>query len=332
MITGNTVLLTGGAGSVGRSLIPRIIDQDPATLRILDNSEPRISSLRAELNEDCCRFFVGDVRDAKRLSRVIAGVDTVFHVAAMKHVDICEYNPFEAVKTNVLGLQNVINAAVDADVSQFVLTSSDKAVNPVNTMGATKLLGEKLVTARNVFNSGSDINLSAVRFGNVINSSGSVIPLFTEQIRDGGPVTLTDKRMTRFFLTYDEVFNLLTDAAEMATGGEIFVYKMLAIRIADLAEAMIETLAPTYGHDPDTIEIKIIGARPGEPLHEEIMTEREAVRTYENDSMYVIRPEKKESRTPVTLEGFNQVSDLIRSSKNAEKFSKNEIVSLLETH
>ena len=331
MIAGNTVLLTGGAGSVGRSLIPRILDQDPTTLRILDNSESGLASLRAELNDDRCRFFAGDVRDADRLSRAIANVDTVFHTAAMKHVDICEYNPFEAVKTNALGLQNVVDAAVDADVSRFVFTSSDKAVHPANTMGTTKLLGEKLVTAGNVYSGGSDIDLASVRFGNVINSSRSVIPLFTEQIRDGGPVSLTDERMTRFFLTYDDVFDLVTSAAEKTRGGEVFVYKMPAIRIVDLAEAMIETLAPMYGHDPDTIEIEIIGPRPGETFHEEIMTEREAVRAYENDTMYAILPEESELRTPTPPEGFSEVSDLVLSSKNAEKLPKNEIVSLLET-
>ena len=332
MINGNTVLLTGGAGSVGRSLVPRILEHNPATLRILDNSEPGLASLQAELNDDRCRFFAGDVRDADRLSRAMANVDTVFHTAAMKHVDICEYNPFEAVKTNALGLQNVVDAAVDADVTRFVFTSSDKAVHPANTMGTTKLLGEKLVTAGNTYSGGSDIDLASVRFGNVINSSQSVIPLFTEQIRDGGPVTLTDERMTRFFLTYDDVFDLVTGAGKKTTGGEVFVYKMPAIRIADLAEAMIETLAPEYGHDPDTVEIEIIGPRPGETFHEEIMTEREAIRAYENDSMFAILPEETELRTPRPPEGFTDVSDIILSSKNAEKLSKNKIVSLLETN
>lgn len=332
MITGNTVLLTGGAGSVGRSLIPRILGQDPTTLRIMDNSEPGLASLRTELDDDRCRFFAGDVRDADRLSRALKNVDTVFHTAAMKHVDICEYNPFEAVKTNALGLQNVVDAAVDANVSQFVFTSSDKSVHPANTMGTTKLLGEKLVTAGNVYSGGSDIDLASVRFGNVINSSQSVIPLFREQIRDGGPVTLTDERMTRFFLTYDDVFDLVTGAAESTAGGEVFVYKMPAIRIADLAEAMIETVAPEYSHDPDTVGIEIIGPRPGETFHEEIMTEREAVRAYENDSMFAVLPEETELRTPKPPEGFTEASDIVLSSKNAEKLSKNEIVSLLETN
>jgi len=250
----------------------------------------------------------------------------------MKHVDICEYNPFEAVKTNTLGLQKVIDAAVDADVSRFVFTSSDKAVDPANTMGTTKLLGEKLVTAGNDYSGGSDISLASVRFGNVINSSRSVIPLFVEQIREGGPVTLTDERMTRFFLTYDDVFELVTDAAASTTSGEVFVHKMPALRIVDLAEAMIETLAPRFGHEPVEIDIDIIGPRPGETFHEEIMTEREAARAYENDTMFAIPPEATEMRTPSTPDGFEPAIDIVRSSKHATKLSQSEIVSLLETN
>jgi FlaA1/EpsC-like NDP-sugar epimerase len=262
----------------------------------------------------------------------MAGVDVVIHTAAMKHVDICEYNPFEAVKTNALGLQNVVDAAIDANVDRFVFTSSDKAVHPANTMGTTKLLGEKLVTAGNTYSGGSDINLASVRFGNVIKSSQSVIPLFTEQIREGGPVTLTDERMTRFFLTYDDVFDLVTGAAEKTTGGEVFVYKMPAIRIPDLADAMIETLAPQYGYAPEDIDIEVIGPRPGETFHEEIMTDRESLRAYENGSMYAILPEATETRTPDPPEGFEEVNDIVLSSKDAEKLSKSEIVSLLETN
>lgn len=332
MLDDKTVLLTGGAGSVGQSLVPRLLEQDPETVRILDSSEPGLASLKSTLDDERCRFFSGNVRDSDRLARAMSGVDIVFHTAAMKHVDICEYNPFEAVKTNAVGLQNVVDAAIDADVDRFVFTSSDKAVDPANTMGTTKLLGEKLVTAGNTYSGENDIELASVRFGNVINSSRSVIPLFTEQIRDGGPVTLTDERMTRFFLTYDDVFDLVTGAAKETKGGEVFVYKMPAIRIADLADAMIETLAPRYGYETEDIEIEIIGPRPGETFHEEIMTEREAKRAYENDSMYAVVPEETATRKPDPPNGFNNTSDIVLSSENAEKLSKNEIVSLLEAN
>jgi FlaA1/EpsC-like NDP-sugar epimerase len=259
-------------------------------------------------------------------------VDIVFHTAAMKHVDICEYNPFEAVKTNALGLQKVVDAAIDADVDRFIFTSSDKAVHPANTMGTTKLLGEKLVTSGNDYSGRSDITLASVRFGNVINTSQSVIPLFVKQIQNGGPVSLTDEQMTRFFLTYDDVYDLVTGAALNSTGGEVFVYKMPAIRIVDLAEAMIDTVAPRFGYSPADIGIDVIGPRPGETFHEEIMTDREASRAHENDSMFAILPEATKMRTPKPPEAFDPASDIVLSSKNAEKLSQSEIVSLLETN
>ncbi len=257
-------------------------------------------------------------------------IDIVIHTAAMKHVDICEYNPFEAVKTNTLGLQNIVDTAIDANVERVVFTSSDKAVNPANTMGTTKLLGEKLITAGNNHRGDRNLRFASVRFGNIINSSQSVIPIFAGQIRDGGPVTLTDERMTRFFLTYDDVFDLVSQAIKKMQGGEVFVYKMPAMKIEDLAEAMIETLAPEYGYDPTEIGINVIGRRPGETFHEEIMTEREAQRAYENDEMYAIQPEMDEFQAETSTVGFTDPSELVLSSENAPKLSKDEIVKLLE--
>jgi len=330
MIEGNNVLLTGGAGSVGHVLAQRLLDHNPAVLRILDNNEPGLSNIKSTLDNDRCRFLAGDVRDKDRLSRAMENIDVVIHTAAMKHVDICEYNPFEAVKTNTLGLQNVVDTAINAEVNCVVFTSSDKAVNPANTMGTTKLLGEKLMTAGNKHSGSPDIHFASVRFGNIINSSQSVIPLFTDQIRDGGPVTLTDERMTRFFLTYDDVFDLVTQAIKKTNGGEVFVYKMPAINIEDLAHAMIETLAPEFGHDPDNIKIEVIGPRPGETFHEEIMTEREATRAQENESLYAIPPEMIEMRADGDSGEFEESDNIILSSKNAPKLSTDEIVSLLK--
>lgn len=330
MIEGRTVLLTGGAGSVGRALIPRILDADPAVLRLFDNNEPGLASLRAELDDSRCRFLAGDVRDSDRLARAMEDIDIVIHTAAMKHVDICEYNPFEAVKTNTLGLQNVVDEAIDAGVNRVVFTSSDKAVNPANTMGTTKLLGEKLITAGNKHRGRADLTLTSVRFGNIINSSQSVVPLFTDQIRQGGPVTLTDERMTRFFLTYDDVFDLVNQAIKHTEGGEVFVYKMDAIRIVDLAGAMIETLAPKYGYDPSEIDVEHIGRRPGETFHEEIMTIRESRRTYENESLYAIPPEQVGFLSYEKPAGFSEAEDIVLSSESAEKLSEDEIIKLLQ--
>lgn len=329
MISGQNILITG-AGSVGRHLASRSLERDAEVVRIFDNNEPTLARLQSELDDDRYRFLAGDVRDGERLTRALEDIDIVVHTAAMKHVDVCEYNPFEAVKTNVLGVQNLLDTAIDTGVERVVFTSSDKAVNPANTMGTTKLLGEKLTTAGNKYSGRTDLKLTSVRFGNVINSSQSVVPLFTQQIRDGGPVQLTHRQMTRFFLTYDDVATLVTRAAELTQGGELFVYKMPAVRIEDLAEAMIETLAPEYGHDPARIDVEIIGRRPGETYHEKIMTEREANRAIENDTLYAIPPEANGYLSYEGIDGFEPAEDIVRSSANADHLSPDEIIELLE--
>jgi len=335
MLTDANVLITGGAGSVGQYLVSHFLSQDVNVVRVLDNNEPNLSSLKSLVDDSRCRFLAGDVRDKDRLVRAMEGIDIVVHAAAMKHVDISEYNPFEAAKTNVMGLQNVVDAAIDTSVQRVVFTSSDKAVNPANTMGVTKLLGEKLTTGGNKY-SGQDqeeLAFASVRFGNVINSSQSVIPLFRDQIRNGGPITLTDQRMTRFFLTYNDIANLISEAILQMKGGEIFVHKMTAMRIKDLAEAMREVLAPKYGHDPTDINIEVVGKRVGETLHEEILTEREAARTVENDTMYAVLPEKNNGYLSHDgLEGFQQTDDIVRSSKNASKLGVYEITDFLRTN
>lgn len=334
MIAEKTVLITGGTGSVGRLLARRLLDREPDVVRLFDHSEPGLAALKAELDDDRCRFLAGNVRDVDRLARAVDGVDIVVHTAAMKHVDICEYNPFEAVKTNVMGLQNLIDASIDAGVDRFVFTSSDKAVHPANTMGTTKLLGEKLVTAANKYSGEHDIKLASIRFGNVINSSQSVIPVFREQIKRGGPVTLTDPRMTRFFLTYEDVTELVVGAMKYTEGGEVFVRRMDAIQIEDLANAMIETVAPQFGHDPDEIEIQLTGRRVGETFHEEILTDREVSRALENDALYAVPPEQSGENGYLTHDGiteFEPVTSVVHSSKNATKLTRDEIVHLLRS-
>jgi len=334
MISGKNVLVTGGAGSVGRILIRRLLQRDPDVVRVFDQSEPALAAFKAELDDDRCRFLAGNVQDKDRLARALDDIDILIHTAAMKHVDVCEYNPFEAVKTNVMGLQNLIDVSIDSGVERVVFTSSDKAVYPANTMGTTKLLGEKLITAANKYSGGHDIRLASVRFGNVINSSQSVIPIFHEQIERGGPVTLTDPRMTRFFLTYDDVVELVLGAMEYTKGGEVFVHKMDAVRIKDLAEAMIEAFAPRYGHDPEEVEITLTGRRVGETFDEKILTEREIGRTVENENMYAITPEQAGDDGYLThdgIDGFDPVDDIVRSSESAEKLSQAEIFELFRT-
>ena len=334
MIEGKNVLLTGGAGSVGRILTRRLLDRNPNVLRIFDQSEPGLAALKEELDDDRCRYLAGNIRDKNRLVRAVDDIDVVVHTAAMKHVDVCEYNPFEAVKTNVMGLQNLIDVSIDTGVERFVFTSSDKAVHPANTMGTTKLLGEKLVTAANKYSGRGDIQLCSVRFGNVVNSSQSVIPVFREQIKTGGPVTLTDPRMTRFFLTYDDVAELVLGAMKHTRGGEVFVHKMDAVRIEDLAEAMVEAFASESGYDPSEIEITQTGRRVGETFDEKILTEREVTRTIENDSLYAVTPEQSGENGYLShegIEGFEHVDDVTLSSENAEKLGKDEILDLLRT-
>ncbi|WP_435358651.1 SDR family NAD(P)-dependent oxidoreductase [Haloarchaeobius sp. DFWS5] len=332
MLQGKNVLVTGGGGSVGRALIPRLLEDNLAVLRVFDNNEPSLSAIRAEHGDDRLRYLAGDVRDRERLDRAMSNIDVVVHTAAMKHVDICEYNPFEAVQTNVVGMQNVVDAAIDADVERVVFTSSDKAVDPANTMGTTKLLGEKLIIAGNKHAGEADLRLSSVRFGNVINSSQSVIPLFKEQISEGGPVTLTDPRMARFFLTFDDVADLVRTAIGKTQGGEIFVRKMPAIRIEDLAEAMIQELAPEFGYSPEDIDVEIVGRRLGETFHEEIVTERESYRTHESDRYYAVLPETADEPGHIDhdgLDGFEATDDIVRSSEPAQKLGKDEIVDFL---
>lgn len=332
MLKDSVVLVTGGGGSVGRTMISRCLAEGASIVRVFDNNEPSLAKLAADFEDDRLRYLAGDIRDKSRLARAMENVDIVIHMAAMKHVDICEYNPFEAVQTNVVGLQNVVDTAIDADADRIVFTSSDKAVKPANTMGTTKLLGEKLITAGNKHAGDRDIRFASVRFGNVINSSQSVIPLFYDQIREGGPVTLTDPRMTRFFLTYEDIAHLVTAAVKEIIGGEIFVHKMPAVKIEDLAHVLIDIVAPKYGHDPKDIEIEVVGRRLGETFHEELMTERESTRTVENETLYAVLPETSGDHGYLThegLKGFSEAHDVTRSTADTDVLSQSEIASLL---
>ena len=286
------ILITGGTGSLGRELVHRILQHGPEVVRIFDVDETEQFEFQHELkeHEDTVRFLLGDVRDRERLIHAAEDIDIIFHTAALKHVMACEYNPFEAVKTNILGIQNVIDAAIANNVERIIFTSSDKAVNPSNTMGATKLLAERLITAANYYKGKRKCTFSSVRFGNVMGSRGSVIPLFEQQIKAGGPVTITDHGMTRFMMSMSQAVELVFSSAEIAQGGEVFIFKMPTVNIPDLAEVLIEELAPRYGHQLEDIDVKIIGTIPGEKMYEELMTEDEATRSLEREDMFIIAP------------------------------------------
>jgi UDP-N-acetylglucosamine 4,6-dehydratase/5-epimerase len=242
---GKDILVTGGCGSIGSEIVRQLVGHGPKRVRVLDNDESGHWRLSQEIDSPILRNLVGDIRDRPRVDRAMEGVDYVFHAAALKHVPLCEYNPFEAVNTNVVGTQNVVDAAIYKGVQKFIGISTDKAVNPINTMGATKLLSERLIVNAPV--GFSEIQVACVRFGNVLGSVGSVIPMFRQQISVGGPVTVTTPDMTRFFMTIPQAVRLVLDSARRMTGHEIFVLKMDVAKILDIAEVMIEALAPQYG-------------------------------------------------------------------------------------
>lgn len=294
-----TVLVTGGCGTVGREIVRQLLDHAPREIRVVDTNESEIFFLEQELMDhrrhnpgsntsNLCQ--IGDIRDADKLNMMCAGVDIVLHTAALKHVILCERAPFDAVQTNIMGVKNVIQAALLNDVERVIFTSSDKAVNPTNVMGTSKLMGERLITAANSLKMGRRTIFSSTRFGNVLGSRGSVIPIFARQIEAGGPVTLTDKRMTRFIMTLEESCRLVLSAAEKARGGEVFVTKMPVIQIADLARLMIDELAPHYGHSAAKMGLTEIGSKPGEKLYEELMSEEETRRTVELTEMFAVMP------------------------------------------
>ena len=294
-----TVLVTGGCGTVGREIVRQLLDHDPREIRVVDTNESEIFFLEQELLDhrrnnprsnisSLCQ--IGDIRDADKLNMMCAGVDIVLHTAALKHVILCERAPFDAVQTNIMGVKNVIQAALLNDVERVIFTSSDKAVNPTNVMGTSKLMGERLITAANSLKMGRRTIFSSTRFGNVLGSRGSVIPIFARQIEAGGPVTLTDRRMTRFIMTLGESCRLVLLAAEKSRGGEVFVTKMPVIQIADLARLMIDELAPHYGHSAAKMELTEIGSKPGEKLYEELMSEEETRRTVELTEMFSVLP------------------------------------------
>jgi UDP-N-acetylglucosamine 4,6-dehydratase/UDP-glucose 4-epimerase len=277
-----TILITGGTGSLGQALTQRLLQMDVRAIRIFSRNESKQIEMENAIKDDRIRFFLGDVRDLERLKRATEDVDLVFHAAALKHVPKIEYNPFEAIKTNVVGSQNVIDACLTNNVEKVVCVGTDKAVSPLNTYGATKLLMEKLfVSANNYLNREKYRTIFlAVRYGNVLGSSGSVIPKFIEQIMANKPVTITDPKMTRFSITMDEALDFIFNATKMGKGSEVFVPKLRAYNIVDVKNALTELLS-------DTGE-KIVGIRTGEKLHETLINEDEIRYSWEFKNMYMI--------------------------------------------
>lgn len=300
-----SVLVTGGTGSFGRKFVEIMLkDYRPHRLAILSRDELKQHEMRAAgFDHPSLRYFIGDVRDVERLKRALSGVTIVVHAAALKQVPACEYNPFEAIQTNIMGGRNVIDAAIDRGVKRIMALSTDKAVNPINLYGATKLCAEKMFVQANAYAGAQNTRFSCARYGNVVGSRGSVIPVLLEQ-RKRGKITITDARMTRFWLTLEQGVAFVIRCLEQMHGGEIFVPKIPSMRLADLAE----TIAPGCA-------VEVIGIRPGEKLHEVLVSEDESRNTLETEEMYVIQPThpwwKSEHWVHATRlpEGFRYSSD-----------------------
>ncbi|MCC5954236.1 MAG: UDP-N-acetylglucosamine 4,6-dehydratase (inverting) [Acidimicrobiia bacterium] len=276
----SSILITGGTGSFGTAFVQRLLaSENPGRVAVLSRDELKQYELRSKLGDDRrVRYFIGDVRDKDRLQRAFSGIDVVVHAAAMKQVDTAEYNPFEAIATNVLGAENVINAAIDAGVGKVLALSTDKASSPVNLYGATKLCSDKLFVAGNHYASHGTTALSVVRYGNVVGSRGSVVPLF-KRLASTGRLPITDVRMTRFWITLEQAVQFVIDSLERMSGGEIFVPRIPSTTVVDLAKAIA----------PDA-ELDVVGTRPGEKLHEEMIGEDDARRSLAYDDHYVISP------------------------------------------
>lgn len=283
MFTGKSILVTGGTGSFGKSFVETVLRNCPGIKRLVVYSRDELKQFEmaqqfSDAEFQAIRYFLGDIRDKDRLKRALEGIDTVVHAAALKQVPACEYNPFEAVKTNILGAQNVIEASIEMGVKRVVALSTDKAAAPINLYGATKLCSDKLFVAANNFRGSRDLSFAVVRYGNVLGSRGSVIPHFLK-MKPHGVIPITDERMTRFSITLEHGVNMVVFALQNMWGGEIFIPKIPSYRITDVAEA----IAPECRKD-------IIGVRPGEKLHEEMITNTDSYNTLEFDNYFVMLP------------------------------------------
>tara|TARA_Y100001936_G_C16071253_1_gene670748 strand:+ start:1471 stop:2469 length:999 start_codon:yes stop_codon:yes gene_type:complete len=326
MFKGKKILITGGTGSLGNALTSRLLKEDVDTIRIFSRNENKQITMESKFNDDRLRFLLGDIRDYPRLVRAMEDIDIVFHAAALKHVPVIEYNPFEAIKTNVIGSQNIIDACLEEDVSKAIAIGTDKAVSPLNTYGATKLLMEKLfITASNYLKKERhQTRFSALRYGNVLGSSGSVIPKFIEQIKDKQKVTITDPNMTRFSVAMDDALDFILNATKIAKGSEIFVPKLKAYTISDVKNALFELLGKT--------DEEIIGIREGEKLNEILINSDEIRYTWEYENMYMIlTPSVQKYISIDEFSNKSKVTDMIDySSGSVEKYSKEEMKSIIQ--
>ncbi|MDD9954382.1 MAG: polysaccharide biosynthesis protein [Candidatus Woesearchaeota archaeon] len=323
-----TILLTGGSGSWGNELVKQVLAKyNPKQIRIYSRGEHKQVDMKRRFpNEKRLKYIIGDVRDKQRLQTAMKGVHFVFHLAALKHVPVCEENPWESVQTNIIGTQNVIDTAIENNVEKVIDISTDKAVDPFNLYGTCKAVGEKLMIAANLVE--TQTRFVCIRGGNVLGTNGSVVPLFREQILRAGEVTITDENMTRYMMDLTQAINLIFEATTTSVGGEIFVMRMPALKVTDLAAVMIEELG-SFRKDTAPVRMRTIGIRPGEKLHEVLVSRYEAKNSVEQGDYFVILPniglpnlEKYKDLPRVTLQEFN--------STNAEQLTHEQIKTMLK--
>ncbi len=331
MYKGKKILITGGTGSLGQALTKRLLEQDVNTIRILSRNESKQIEMENDFNDSRLRFFLGDIRDEERLVRATEDIDIVFHTAALKHVTKIEYNPFEGIKTNVMGSQNIINACLINNVEKAICVSTDKAVSPLNTYGATKLLMEKLfVTANNYIDPEKyRTKFIALRYGNVVGSSGSVIPKFIQQLKNKKEITVTDLQMTRFSITMDEALDFILQATEISKGSEIFIPKLKAYSLIDIKNTLNDIFGD-YGTNN-------MGIQPGEKLHEILINKEEIRYTWDFKNMYILTnplyPTFNPNLINQTYDGIKKVENMdVYSSDNVEKIPQNELKKIIQNY
>lgn len=320
-----TILVTGGTGSIGLGLIKQLIKCKPKHIRIFSNDENSIVEIKELIGEDkMFQFMVGDVRDKDRLRLAIRNVDIVFHAAAMKHIDICEQNPFDAVKTNVVGTSNILEVAIIENVSKFIFISTDKATNPTSTLGGSKLLAERLTSDASSYVGTGKTKFAIVRFGNVIGSRGSVFQIFQKQIVNGKPLTITDARMTRFIMSISEAAQMILKVTHKAKDGEIFILKMPSVRIEDLAVGMLKVFKKRFAKSSISSKIKISKSRERERFHEFLVTDEEIPYCYDIGDMYKITRTENKNRK-INGKEFNSESATRINEKRLHKII-NELI------
>lgn len=316
---GKVILVTGGTGSIGSQVVRKLLAFNPKQIRVYSRDDSKQYNCRMRLGDDPrIRWLIGDVRDKARLNMAMENVNIVFHAGALKHVLACENDPFEAVKTNVLGTQNVIECALDNNVEKVIGISTDKAADPSSVLGCTKLMSEKLMSAVHHYKGDKKTKFCFVRFGNVIGTRGSVVPIFCWQIKNGLPVTVTDPSMRRFFMTVDDAVSLIFKAAALVKDREIFILKMPILKIVDLAQAVIDIYGPQCGRDPASVEIKIIGRKNGERTHEKLLGRDECLNALETPDMFILKPFIAEADKELAVHEYPETAKVIAKEYSTE--------------